>query len=186
MAPPKKGAVRQRQLPVFIDEAGAYLLPATVRTYAPCGLTPELEVYATYDHVSIMGALTPAGDLYTALRPRSLNGQDSARFLVSLQERLGRRLLVLWDGATIHRSQEVRQFLAQGGSRLVQLEPLPSYSPELNPQEGVWHLLKNVELGNVCCLDLPELSYELRLAIARLRRQPDRLLSCFEQAGLKL
>jgi hypothetical protein len=75
---------------------------------------------------------------------------------------------------------------AQGGAQFIQLERLPAYAPELNPQEGVWHLLKDVELGNVCCWNLNGLYRELRLAIVRLRRQPELLLSCFEQAGLEL
>jgi hypothetical protein len=39
-------------------------------------------------------------------------------------------------------------------NRRIQIERLPTYAPELNPQEGVWNLLKRVELKNVCCLNL--------------------------------
>lgn len=178
--------MKRGQVPVFIDEAGAYLLPATVRTYAPCGLTPELEVYETRDHVSLMGAITTTGDLFTFTRQRSMNGQDRVRFLQHLYYQIGRPLLVIWDGGSIHRSKAVRRFLSEGGARFIHLEPLPAYAPELNPQEGVWHLLKGVELRNVCCRDLDHLAYELRLAIIRLRRQPELLLSSFAQAGLEL
>lgn len=31
------------------------------------------------------------------------------------------------------------------------MEPLPGYTPELSPAEGVWHYLKNVEMKNLCC-----------------------------------
>jgi transposase len=41
-------------------------------------------------------------------------------------------------------------------------EPLPSYAPELNPVAGVWEHLKYVELRNLCCGDLPQLSTDLR------------------------
>lgn len=133
-----------------------------------------------------MGAITLAGDFYTLLRPRSLDGWDSVGFLQHLHRQTGCRLLAFWDGAPIHRSKEIRRFLAQGGARFIQLEPLPAYAPQLNPQEGMWHLLKDVELGNVCCLNLDQLSHELRLAIVRLRRQRALVLSCFEQAGLQL
>lgn len=173
-------------MPVFVDEAGAYLLPATVRTYAPCGLTPEIEVYESRDHLGIMGAITPAGDLFSLVRPGSMNSQDSVWFLRHLHRQLGGRLLVLWDGASIHRAKALKGFLAAGASRYIQLERLPAYAPELNPQEGAWHLLKDVELANVCCKNLNHLSYELHLAIVRLRRAKDLILSCFEQAGLKL
>jgi putative transposase len=54
------------------------------------------------------------------------------------------------------------------GSERLWLERLPSYAPDLNPVEGVWHYLKHRELGNVCCYDQQELRQELRGAIARL------------------
>ena len=143
-------------------------------------------MYESRDHVGIMGAITPAGDFYTMRRPRSLKGPDSVWFLEHLHRQTGADLLVIWDRASIHRSAALHRFLAQGGARFVQLEALPAYAPELNPQEGMWHLLKDVELGNVCCWDLNHLSYELDLAVRRLRRRPELILSCFAQAKLEL
>src|SRR4051795_7021134 len=40
----------------FIDESAFYLLPAVVRTYAPCGLTPVLSAPLSYDHLSVISA----------------------------------------------------------------------------------------------------------------------------------
>ena len=51
-------------------------------------------------------------------------------------------LLVIWDGAPIHRCQAVKDYLARGAAKRIHLEQLPAYAPELNPQEGVWNLLK--------------------------------------------
>jgi transposase len=61
---------------------------------------------------------------------------------------------------------------------------LPAYAPDLNPSEGVWQHLKNVELRNISCKDLNELRYELRLAILRLRSRPHLVRSFFAGAGL--
>ncbi len=173
-------------MPVFIDESGFYLLPATVRTYAPRGTRPELRVRQTHAHLGVMCAITPAGDLFSRIRARSLNEQDSVQFLRHLQRQLGCPLLVIWDRINIHRSQVVRDFLDQLPARCLAVEELPTCAPELNPQEGIWHLLKDVELKNVCCRDLHHLADELRLAIRRLRRHPDLVLSCFAGAGLTL
>jgi len=49
--------------------------------------------------------------------------------------------------------------------------------------EGIWHYLKQVELGNLCCADLDELCYELRKAIARLRHKPNVIQGCVGQPG---
>lgn len=63
MAGDQKKAARERRTLVWIDEAGFYLLPAVVRTYAPCGETPILRAPLSYDHVSAISAITPAGQL---------------------------------------------------------------------------------------------------------------------------
>jgi transposase len=186
MATLKKGALRKGQIPVFIDESGFYLLPATLRTYAPRGERPELRVFQTHAHLSVIGGITPRGGLFSFLQARSLTGLDSAKFLAHLCQKLGCPLLVIWDRINIHRSQEVKDFLAAMPRGAIQIEELPICAPDLNPQEGIWNLLKDVELRNVCCQDLDHLAYELSLAIRRLRAHPDQILSCFEGAGLRV
>ena len=66
----------------------------------------------------------------------------------------------------------------------IHLEQLPPYAPELNPDEGVWEQLKNVEMRNLSCKDLNHLRIELNLAINRLRSNPRLIQSFF--AGAKL
>jgi transposase len=66
------------------------------------------------------------------------------------------------------------------------LESFPAYAPELNPDEGIWNYLKNVELKNLCCSDLEELRQEILQAIKRLRQKTHIIKACFQQAGLDL
>lgn len=182
----EKQARRERRTPVFIDESGFYLLPALVRTYAPCGETPVLRVFETYDHLSVMSGLTPAGQLFSLIRSESLTGTERVCFLQHVQRQLGTKLLVIWDGSPIHRSAKVKAFLSEGAARSIHLEPLPPYAPDLNPDEGVWQLLKTVEMRNLGCADFDHLHRELYLAIRRLRRKPHLLQTCFAGAGLEL
>ena len=182
----KKKACLERRILVFVDESGFYLLPATVRTYAPCGKTPILRVFQTHDHLSVMSGITPHGWLFTMTRFDALNGSDSIHFLKHLHSQTDRKLLVIRDGSPIHRSKEVRAFLANGAAKQIHLERLPAYAPDLNPDEGTWQHLKQVELRNVCCFDLNHLHQQLNLAILRLRNKPYLIQSFFDRAGLNL
>jgi transposase len=170
---------------VFVDESGLYLLPGLVRTDAPCGQTPVLRAVYTPDHVSVMSGITMDGRLYTLVRDAVLDSLDSMLFLKHLLPHVSEKLLVIWDGSPIHKGH-VRTFLAEGGARRIRLEQLPPYAPDLNPGEGGWQHLKHVEMRNLCCLNLPHLRSELRLAIKRLRRKPHVLTACFAQAGLSM
>jgi len=132
----------------------------------------------------VISAVTAVGELATRIRTTAFDGAAVVPFLRQLLRRLPGKLLVIWDGAPIHRGRAVKDFLAGGAAARLQLEQFPGYAPELNPDEGVWNLLKRAELKNRCCRDLDELRWELGLAIRRLRRTPDRLVACVHQCGL--
>jgi transposase len=166
----QKKAVDEQRTLVFIDEAGFYLLPAAVLTWAPRGQTPILR-YPLWEHVSMISAITPEGKLYTMTRAAAFDGAGVVRFLKHLLRHISGKLLVVWDRLPAHRSHLVKDFLRQGAAARLYLAQLPSYAPELNPDEAVWNHLKRVELGNLCCRDLYELRSELRKAVSRLRRK---------------
>ncbi|MDQ3831281.1 MAG: transposase, partial [Candidatus Tectomicrobia bacterium] len=110
--------------------------------------------------------------------------KDVVTFLEHLRREVPGRLVVIWDGAPIHRSHTIKAFLANGAAARLHLERLPAYAPELNPGEGVWAQLKGVELRNVCCGNIPHLRGERRDAVKRMRRKPRMLTGCFQGAGL--
>jgi transposase len=179
-------AREERRVPVFADEAGFYLLPGVVKTYAPAGRTPVLRERLTRDHLSVLGGMTPEGELYTLTRQESLSGWHSIEFLVHLGRVAGRRLLVIWDGSPIHRRTEVTQFVSDARGA-VRVEALPGYAPDLNPwDEGGWNHLKHVEMRNLVCRDLEELHEQFHLAVGRLRHKPHLIRSFFAQAGLEI
>jgi transposase len=176
----------ERRTLVFVDEAGFYLLPSVMKTYAPRGHTPVLRAKLARDHLSVMGGMTPAGRIYTLSRQESLNGSHSVEFLVHLQRVADERLLVVWDGSPIHRRILVREFVS-GMHGKVRLEMLPAYAPDLNPwDEGGWNHLKNVEMRHLVCKDLEDLHEQFHLAVHRLRQKAWLVNSFFNQAGLSL
>lgn len=69
--------------------------------------------------------------------------------------------------------------MAAGATERVWLERLPGYAPDLNPDEGIWHYLKHVELKNLCCKDMNHLGNELAAAVERLSAKPDIITACF-------
>jgi len=146
------------------------------------GHTPILRETLTRDHRSLIGGLTVEGRLFVQGQERALCSADVVRFLKHLLRHIAGKLLIVWDGASIHYGA-VKEFLQNGAAARIQLVRLPSYAPELNPVEGLWHYLKHVELRNVCCHSLAELGAELRWAFARIRQRPDVLAGCLRQPG---
>lgn len=183
LARTQKKSRRERRTIVWVDEAAFSLLAGVVRTYAPRGQTPSLHVPLTRDHLSVISGITEEGQLVVQMQVHAFKGPDVVRFLKHVVCQIGGKLLIIWDGAPIHRDKAVKAFLAAAAKGQLRLEVLPGYAPDLNPDEGVWNHLKYVELRNVSCHDQGELRHELRLAIARLRQKPDLIRSFLKQCG---
>lgn len=157
-----------------------------VRTWGPRGQTPVLTVPLTHDHLAAISGITPDGRLFMQTQERAYHSDDVVRFLRVLLRKVRGKLLVIWDGAPIHRGQPIKDFLRAGAARRLHLEQLPGYAPELNPDEGIWNYLKRVELGNLCCPTLADLALALRRAKERLRHKRAVIQACFRQAGYQV
>jgi transposase len=180
--PRQKGA-RLGATILFVDEAGCYLLPAVVATYAPRGETPRIAATVTHDHLALIRGVTPQGQLFFQSYLGTIRGAQVVLFLRHLARCLPGPLIVIWDGASIHRGPEVQQFLTTRHGARIHLEPLPGYASELNPDEGVWHTLKDKELANVACADMPQLRQEVEQALRRLQGRPEVIRGYFRKAG---
>ena len=168
---------------MFVDESGFYRLLDVVKTYAPRGQTPLLRGPLSWDHLSLIGALTLRGEVVMQVQQHSVKSVNVIAFLRQLLGHFSGKLLLIWDGLPAHRSQAVKTFLRQEAADRLHLERLPAYAPELNPMEGVWQYLKCVELRNVCCHHLPHLCYLLSRAIRRLQQKLEVLFACIRHAG---
>jgi hypothetical protein len=98
----------------------------------------------------------------------------------------GHRLLMIWDGAPIHRRAEVNDFGSETRGK-VWLEALAGYAPDQNPwDEGGRHHLKDMEMANLVCRDVEDLRQEFHLAVGRLRQKPHWVQSFFAQRSVGL
>jgi transposase len=143
-----------------------------------------LQEWWTRDHLSAISASSPAGKLYFRSQDCSLDSDDVVACLEHLLREVPGQMVLIRDGAPIHRSHRITEFLANGAAPRLHVERLPAYAPELNPGEGLWQQLKGVGLRNVCGVDSPHLRGELRDAVKRVRRKPRVLTGCFHGAGL--
>lgn len=112
------------------------------------------------------------------------NAATTVRFLQEVADWLGagtQRVLLIWDGAPWHRTRAVRQMAQHLGFELL---PLPAYSPDLNPIEGLWKWLREELTQHFAHASLPDLEDACLAFIARINRSPsdliDRLWPRFE------
>jgi transposase len=132
--------------------------------------------------LSIIGGLA-LWRFYFQIHKGSIKSLQVIEFLEHLQRHIKGRLLILWDGAPIHRSALVRDYIATTKGRII-IERLPAYAPELNPVEYMWAHLKSHEIANLITTTAWELSFEATAALRKMRRRPSILTACYAQAQL--
>jgi transposase len=166
------------------------LTPTVRRTFAPRGKTPILKSWDRHDRISAISAITVTpsrGGGGVRLLPDDVNarGEDTVEFLRELRRRMPAPMTTLWDRGNIHdRSKAVRAYLAEHPS--IETEPSPSYTPEANPDEGVWQHAKHGRLANFAPEGTAELRAELVKELERLDRRPKLLASFIRRARIPI
>lgn len=105
------------------------------------------------------------------------NGHHTMQFLQRLVKRFDEskaRLVVIWDGAPWHRSKCVQDQAEELGIELIQL---PSYSPDLNPIEGLWKWMREEVTQHYCHNSLHELFTDCIEFINRINSDPISVLN---------
>jgi transposase len=156
--------------------------PTRVRTWALRGQTPILQETFNWKSLSIMGGLA-RWRFYFQIHKGSIKNPQVVEFLRHLQRHIPGNILILWDGAPIHRSLLVKNDIASTRKRII-LERLPAYAPELNPVEYMWGHLKTHEIANLLVTQAWELSLEATAALRRMRRRPSIIAACYTQSEL--
>ena len=104
------------------------------RSYAPRGKTPAIRLSAKKEHVSLISTVTNQGKVRFMIYKDAMNSQTMIKFLKRLVKDSDRKVFLVLDNLRVHHSHIVRDWLAEHEDQ-IELFFLPSYSPELNPDE---------------------------------------------------
>lgn len=168
----------------YVDEAAVGLLPTVRRTYAPKGRTPVIAHKCRYAHFCLVSAICEKGKIFWQKKTGAYKGLHIAQFLSDLLAFAKQKILVIWDGASIHKSEEVKELLAGLKDKELWLERIPPYSPELNADEQVWNYLKSVLLKNSSAHNLKELESNIDYAMEIIEESPKLISSFFEHPAV--
>lgn len=161
------------------DQTGINNQPNAPRGYAPRGRTPTVSQRSKRFGFSVMSAVTNRGSARWMVDKGALNGALLIRFMGRLvRQANGRKVCLILDNLRVHHGAPVKAWIEEHRAHIA-VHHLPSYSPELNPDEHLNRSLKS-KLGH-----LPAARDERSLhrqALGQLRschRQPSLIQSFF-------
>lgn len=163
----------------FEDEAGVGLQTHAGKTWGQAGTTPEVPVTGKRGGYNMLSAVTAAGALRFSIIDGKINSKKYLDFLRQLLRGRTTPLILIVDGAPFHRSKKVRDFV-RSHRRQIRVYFLPGYSPELNPDEQVWNIVKSKGVGRKSNKTKSELRKKVDSALRSLQRDVKRVKSFFQ------
>ena len=105
------------------------------RSYAPAGKTPvALAVGGTRQKLSMIATVTNQGKTRWMIIDEAFDADKFIEFLQALIKDAGKKVFLNLDNLRVHHSKQVKAWVAERKEH-IELFYLPSYSPQLNPEE---------------------------------------------------
>jgi transposase len=137
---------------------------------------------------SVVAVTAPLDGETPAVHARHFTGSIHAPEVVTslayFRRVVGQALWVVWDRLNVHRSRRVQAYLARHPEDFAQTW-LPSYAPELNPEEQCNSWIKQ-DMLHVLPDSIAELRTIVRGRFRRLQHHPDMLAHFFAHTGLRV
>ena len=104
------------------------------RSYAPKGETPVTFAPGSRQKLSMISTVTNKGEARWMIIDGNFNGDRLIEFLEALIKDATKKVFLILDNLRAHHSKPVKAWLA-GRTDRIEVFNLPSYAPELNPDE---------------------------------------------------
>lgn len=104
------------------------------RSYAPKGKTPVLRLPAKRTSLNMISALTNQGKVRFMIYKENMTAQVLITFMQRLVKDAPRKVFLILDNLKVHHAKLVQEWLDEHREQ-IKVFYLPSYSPELNPDE---------------------------------------------------
>ncbi len=154
------------------DQMGLRSDHQTGTSYSKRGVTPVIPGTGQRFRCNMISTVTNRGRLAFMVFTESFTAPVMVRFLKRLTRHAGRRVFLIVDGHPVHKSWRVRSWV-RAHAGMIELFLLPSYSPDLNPDEFLNQDVKSNALGRRRPRDRREMIAGVRSYLRSTQRQPD-------------
>lgn len=166
------------------DETGLRSDDVRGRSYAPQGQTPVVRVNNKRHGLSVISTVTNKGTMRWKIFDGALNSDILIDFMKRLVRDAGRKVYLILDNLRVHHSKPVKAWLAEHKHE-IEVFYLPSYSPELNPDEMANADLKQAVTKLAPARTKLQLVKATSKHLRSVQRQPERIKRYFEHEPVR-
>jgi len=174
--------------PDFHRRIGLHGSPDGAKDLGTCGLYPLIHHHFANDRISVISGISVSPTrkrlgLFGIFFWDNIGQDEVVTFLHEVLRHLRSHVIALMDNSNTHKGTALDD-LCRRFPRL-HLRYFPAYAPDLNPDEGVWGLLKG-KLANGRPDDIQDLAEQLQSEFRRLAQSQQKLKGCVRQSALPL
>jgi transposase len=167
------------------DETALVNTDVRGRCYSPAGKTPvTYTVGGSRQKLSMIATVTNQGKTRWMIIDEAFNSDKLIEFLEALIKDAGKKVFLILDNLRVHHSKPVKAWAAERQDK-IELFYLPSYSPELNPEERLNADLKHAIGTKVPVRTKPKLKIAATTHMTKLEQSPERVKSFFQDPRVK-
>lgn len=167
------------------DETALVNTDVRGRSYAPAGQTPvAYTVGGTRQKLSMIATVTNQGKARWMIIDDAFNADRLIEFMAGLIKDAGRKVFLILDNLRVHHSKPVKAWVEQHKDQ-IEVFYLPSYSPELNPEERLNADLKQAIGTKVPVRTKAKLKTAASEHMAALEQSPERVMAFFRDPKVR-
>jgi len=154
------------------------------RSYAPKGETPVTLAPGSRQKLSMISAVTNKGEARWMIIDGNFNADRLIEFLEALIKDATKKVFLILDNLRAHHSKPVKDWLAERTDR-IEVFYLPSYAPELNPDERLNADMKHAIGAKVPVRTKSKLKAAAEDHMSMIGKSPDRVRAYFQDPRVK-
>ena len=167
------------------DETAVVNTDVRGRGYQPKGQTPVGYAVGGHRHkLSMISTVTNQGKTRWMIVDDAFNSDKLIEFLAALVKDTDKKIFLILDNLRVHHSKPVKAWLAEHKDQ-IEVFYLPSYSPDLNPDERLNADLKYALGSRVQTRTKDKLKEATKAHMDLLEKQPERVRSYFKDPRVK-
>lgn len=167
------------------DETALVNTDVRGRSFAPRGRTPVLPtIGGTRQKLSMIATVTNRGKTRWMIIDEAFNAGKLIEFLQALIDDAGRKVFLILDNLRVHHSKIVKAWVSERNEQ-IELFYLPSYSPQLNPEERLNADLKQAIGKRVPVRTQAKLRQAAHDHMQMLDKNPQRVIGYFQDARVR-
>ena len=160
------------------DETGIQNDAYFAKGFAPKGKTPVVRINATKSRINMISSITNRGKVRFMLYRDTMTAQVLIKFMSRLIKDADRKVFLILDNLRVHHSKVVKAWLEENKEQ-IEVFYLPSYSPELNPDEYLNSDLKQKIRSGLPARNEKQLEKKTRSFLCTLQNRPKHVQNYF-------